>query len=259
MGLVALATALAAVGGWRYARASAPVNGPIVLISIDALRADHLPAYGYRKVQTPAIDQLAADGVVFEHAYSHVPQTLPAHATLMTGKLPFETGVRTMSSSRFRAERLRKSFGTEAKTAAVVSSIALSDSGIAQGFTFFDDGLAPRESDSTAPAIRRDGADVERAGEEWLARSDAPRRFLFVHFDDPHAPYAPPPQFDRYAPYDGEIAQADETVGRLLRYLKAHQLYDRTTIILLSDYGEGLGDRRAGRGLFVTTRRCGFH
>ena len=87
-------TGLAAVGGWRYARASAPVSGPIILISIDTLRADHLPAYGYRKVKTPAIDALAADGVVFERAYSHAPQTLPAHASLLSGRLPFETGVR---------------------------------------------------------------------------------------------------------------------------------------------------------------------
>ena len=92
--LAAVSTGLAAVGGWRYARASAPVSGPIVIISIDTLRADHLPAYGYKKVRTPAIDALAADGVVFERAYSHAPQTLPAHASLLSGQLPFETGVR---------------------------------------------------------------------------------------------------------------------------------------------------------------------
>src|SRR5204862_610341 len=92
--LAALGTTLAAVGGWRYARASAPVSGPIVIISIDTLRADHLPTYGYKNVRTPAIDALAADGVVFERAYSHAPQTLPAHASLLSGQLPFETGVR---------------------------------------------------------------------------------------------------------------------------------------------------------------------
>src|SRR5215467_12893797 len=92
--LAALATSLAAVGGWRYARASAPVSGPIIVISIDTLRADHLPAYGYDKVRTPAIDALAAGGVVFERAYSHAPQTLPAHASILSGRLPFETGVR---------------------------------------------------------------------------------------------------------------------------------------------------------------------
>src|SRR3954470_5075099 len=91
---VALGTALAAAGGWKYARASAPVSGPIIIISIDTLRADHLPAYGYAGVKTPAIDALAADGAVFERAYSHAPQTLPAHAALLSGQLPFETGVR---------------------------------------------------------------------------------------------------------------------------------------------------------------------
>ena len=92
--LAALSTTLAAVGGWRFARASAPVSGPIIVISIDTLRADHLPAYGYTRVRTPAIDALAGDGVVFERAYSHAPQTLPAHAALLSGQLPFESGIR---------------------------------------------------------------------------------------------------------------------------------------------------------------------
>src|SRR5438477_5164345 len=86
--LAALGTTLAAVGGWRYARASAPVPGPIILISIDTLRADHLPAYGYNRIKTPAIDGLAQDGIVFERAYSHSPQTLPSHVSMLTGRLP---------------------------------------------------------------------------------------------------------------------------------------------------------------------------
>jgi len=65
LAFAALGTGLAALGGWRYARASAPVSGPIVLISIDTLRADPLPAYGYKNLKTPAIDALAADGTVF--------------------------------------------------------------------------------------------------------------------------------------------------------------------------------------------------
>ena len=87
----ALGTALAAMGGWRYARASAPLNGPIIVISIDTLRADHLSAYGYQKMKTPAFDQLAADGVVFDRAYSHAPLTLPAHVAILSGRLPFDS------------------------------------------------------------------------------------------------------------------------------------------------------------------------
>src|SRR5438105_15004061 len=98
---------MAAVGGWRYARASAPVSGPIILISIDTLRADHLPPYGYRKVRTPAIDALAADGVVFARAYAHAPQTLPAHVAMLSGRLPCQTGVRDEVGASVRpGERL---------------------------------------------------------------------------------------------------------------------------------------------------------
>src|SRR5229473_5771577 len=69
-------------------------KAPLVLISIDTLRADHLPAYGYRAVETPHLDRLRRDSILFEHAYSHVPLTLPSHASLLTGLLPFEHGVR---------------------------------------------------------------------------------------------------------------------------------------------------------------------
>src|SRR5450759_5543709 len=86
------------IGAWAVHRARllslSPADGPIILISIDTLRADHLPAYGYTKVRTPNIDALAAGGVLFEHAYSHAPQTLPAHTSILSGQLPFEHGVR---------------------------------------------------------------------------------------------------------------------------------------------------------------------
>src|SRR5437870_1629626 len=170
--LAALGTTLAAVGGWRYARASAPVNGPIIVISIDTLRADHLPAYGYRNVRTPAIDALAADGVVFERAYSHSPQTLPAHVALLSGRLPFETGVRDEGMSIAREERLLPQLLHDRgyTTAAVISSNLLSQAtGIARGFDFFDGG------------DRRDGAVSEQIAERWLDSAGTSRAFLFLH------------------------------------------------------------------------------
>ena len=69
-------------------------GAPVVLISIDTLRADHLPAYGYSRVETPNIDALQRDAIVFENAYSHSPLTFPSHASLLTGLLPPEHGVR---------------------------------------------------------------------------------------------------------------------------------------------------------------------
>jgi len=246
LGLAALATALAAVGGWRFARASAPVSGPIIVISIDTLRADHLPAYGYRGVPTPAIDALAADGVLFERAYSHTPQTLPAHAAILTGRLPSETGVRddvgftVKAGERLLAQMLRDRGYT---TAGVVSSFVLrKDTGIAQGFDFFDADIPAGRGGIRAGQVKRDGAVSEAIAERWFESIGSARAFVFLHLDEPHAPYLPPERFSEYPPYDAEIAYSDAIVGRFIRYLKSHQLYDRSTIVLLSDHGEGLRD-----------------
>ncbi|HEY6212844.1 MAG TPA: sulfatase-like hydrolase/transferase, partial [Vicinamibacterales bacterium] len=225
LALAAAATALAAAGGWRYARASAPISGPIILISIDTLRADHLPAYGYKRLVTPAIDTLAADGVVFERAYAHSPLTLPSHAALLTGRLPFETDVRDDTAELKPGERLLPQMLRDRgyATAGIVSTPLLrAETGIGQGFALFDD-------DATV----RDGAQSEALAEKWLDGSGRTRAFLFLHLNEPHAPYAS---------YDDAIARADAVVGRLIRYLKSHQLYDRSTVILVSDHGEGLGD-----------------
>jgi choline-sulfatase len=254
--LVAIGTGLAAVGGWRYARASAPVSGPIIVVSIDTLRADHLPAYGYRLVRTPAIDALAADGVVFERAYSHAPQTLPAHASLLSGRLPFETGVRdnigfvVKPGERLLPQMLRERGFT---TGGIVSAYVLrKETGIGQGFDFFDGDMPPSSPELTIGQVQRDGGASEAIAEHWLDSQRSSRVFLFLHLYEPHKPYTPPARFAEFAPYDGEIAYADEIVGRLVRYLKTHQLYDQSTIVLLSDHGEGLGDHgEQEHGLFV--------
>jgi arylsulfatase A-like enzyme/tetratricopeptide (TPR) repeat protein len=254
--LAALGTGVAAVGGWRYARASAPVSGPIIVISVDTLRADHLPLYGYTKVKTPAVDALAADGVVFERAYSHAPQTLPAHAAMLSGQLPFETGVRdnvgftVKPGERMLPQMLRERGFT---TGGVVSAYVLrKETGIGQGFDFFDGEMPAGSPELSIGQVQRDGGKSEQIAEHWLDSIGTSRAFLFLHLYEPHKPYAPPDRFAAYAPYDGEIAYTDEIVGRLVKYLKTHQLYDRSTIILLSDHGEGLGDHgEQEHGLFV--------
>ena len=255
--LSTLGTGLAAVGGWRYARASAPVNGPIILISVDSLRADRLPAYGYKKTLTPAIDTLAADGVLFERAYAHAPLTLPAHASLLSGRLPFETGVRddvgftVKPDERMLPEMLRE---RGFSTGGIASTPLLgSETGIAQGFDFYD-----AEMPDIAPVVdgssgERDGVSSERIAERWLESQRSNRVFLFLQLQEPHKPYAPPDRFSLFEPYDGEVAYADEIVGRLIRYLKSHQLYDQSTIVLIADHGEGLGDNgEQEHGVFLT-------
>ena len=246
LAVLAAAVVAAAAAGWRFARtSSAPSNGPIILISIDTLRADHLPLYGYHEVRTPAIDALAAEGVVFEHAYAHSPQTFPSHASILSGRLPFETGVRDDFGYTLRTDirllpQMLRARGYV--SGAVVSSFLLRrETGLAQGFDFYDSETTPPAEGQPAP-VERPGADSVAVAQKWIASRSSPRFFLFLHVNEPHAPYAPPARFAQYAPYDGEIACADEIVGRFLKWLKGQGLYDRATIVLLSDHGEGLGD-----------------
>ncbi|MEP7131830.1 MAG: sulfatase-like hydrolase/transferase, partial [Acidobacteriota bacterium] len=91
--LAAAVSALALAAGCSRRSDTFP-HAPVVVVSIDTLRADHLPAYGYRRVETPGLDALARDSVVFDNAVAHVPLTLPSHVSLWTGLLPFRHGVR---------------------------------------------------------------------------------------------------------------------------------------------------------------------
>ncbi len=250
VGLAALA------GGWFLTRGTAPAGGPIILISIDTLRADHLPIYGYGKVETPGIDQLARDGIVFDSAWAHSPQTLPSHTSILTGRLPFEHGVRdnmgfSVKDGEQTLARLLRGRGYA--TGGFVSAYVLRhETGISQGFDVYDDRLPPTSPEKATGEVQRDGADTLAAAETWLDGLKADRFFLFLHLYEPHSPYTPPARFARYDPYDGEIAYADELIGRLVASLKRRGLYDAAAIVLLSDHGEGLGDHgEMEHGIFV--------
>jgi arylsulfatase A-like enzyme/Flp pilus assembly protein TadD len=250
--------------GWFLLRhrPPSPADGPIILISIDTLRADHLPVYGYNAVRTPNIEGLAADSTVFEHAYSHTPQTLPAHTSILSGELPFEHGVRdnigfTVKKDQWFVQRALREKGWP--TGGFVSAYVLRKAtGIDQGFETYDSDLPAASPELSIGQVQRDGALTLAAAEKWLdGRGDRPF-FLFLHFYEPHKPYAPPARYAAYAPYDGEIAYADELVGRLLARLRGSSLYDRSTIILLADHGEGLGDhgeQEHGMFLYLETTR----
>ncbi len=256
LGALLVAVVAAAAAGWHFARtSSSPSSGPIILISVDTLRADHLPFYGYRNVRTPALDALAAEGVVFERVYAHSPQTFPSHASILSGQLPFETGVGDEVGFALRPgtrllPQLLKARGYA--SGGVVSSYLLRrETGLAQGFDFYDSQM-PQPGDGAPALMGRPGPDSVAVAQNWIAKLSSPRFFLFLHIDEPRAPYAAPVRFARYAPYDGEIAYADEIVGRFLRWLKGRGLYDRATIVLLSDHGEGLGDHgEQEHGLFL--------
>jgi len=252
VGAIVTAIAGAAMAGWLIARTSSPPTGPVILISIDSLRADRVGAYGAQRAGTPNIDALAAESVVFERAYSHSPLTVPAHLSILSGRLPLDTGARDDEGYVLPEKPLllpallrRRGF----KTAGIVSSALLGrETRLAAAFDFFDDEV-PARSPSTPPsAVSRDGAAALTVAERWVEQQST-RFFLFLHLDEVRAGGRQPAAPDSYG---SAVRRADQLVGRLVQFLKARDLYDRAVIVLLSDHGEALGDHgEQGHGVFL--------
>lgn len=260
--IVAFAAVLVLGAGYLGLRRSGPPHpddqrSSIILVSIDTLRADRLPVYGYGRIKTPTIDQLAANGTVFESCYAHVPLTLPSHTSIFTGLLPYAHGVRDNIGFRVAdgawtlASALRSAGFT---TGAAVSAYVLhSTTGISQGFAWYDDQFEAGSPGKPATDVRRNGMVTVDRALSWLreeladsgSRSDHARGiFLFVHLYEPHAPYEPPERFllGGTTPYDGAVMYSDEIVAHLFTELRKLDLYDPSLVILLSDHGEGLND-----------------
>jgi len=162
------------------------VGSNVLLIVVDTLRADHVGVYG-SKHATPNIDGLAARGVTFERAYSHIPITGPSHSSLFTALLPFEHGVHNNAyilDPRFQT--LAEILGDDGRnTAAVVSlGVLRREFGLGRGFDSYRD-------DFGLDWIK-DAGEVNEEVFEILDRLPAKPYFLWVHYSDPHEPYAPP-------------------------------------------------------------------
>jgi arylsulfatase A-like enzyme/Tfp pilus assembly protein PilF len=223
-------------------------RAPVILISIDTLRADHLPAYGYKNVETPAIDAFRRDAIRFENAYSHVPMTLPSHVALLTGLLPPGNGVRnnlgyTLDARAHPAVSNVLAQSGYATGAAVSAYVLRGPTGLANCFETYDD-VIPARAGVAIGELSRPGNQTLAIAQQWIASHQARPFFYFVHLFEPHTPYEPIEPFrSRYSSaYDGEIATADAYVGAFLDWLKQRKIYDDALIILLSDHGEGLGD-----------------
>jgi len=177
----------------------------VLLIVVDTLRADYLGAYG-AEIDTPNVDGLAERGVLFSHARSHIPITGPSHASLFTSLLPMEHGVRN------NAQELSASFPTLAEslrssgrqTAAVISlGVLQRQFGFDHGFDVYGDGF-PRD-------WLKDAGEVtdEALGIAETALSEP--YFLWVHYSDPHEPYAPSDgDYPRY-----ELRLNGEAIGEI--------------------------------------------
>ena len=253
-----LAALLLATAAGHAAPPPPPVN--VVVITIDTLRADRVGCYGYKAAETPNLDRLAAEGVRFERAYTPVPITLPSHAVLFTGTYPTYNGMHDFSGNTLNPQQptlasILKQRGYA--TGAVLGSAVLdSRFGLNQGFDFYYDRFDFSRLDETnLDAMERPGNVVADEALKWLQEHAQKKFFLWMHLYDPHHPYTPPPPYaarHKTQPYDGEIAFTDEQVGRVLRFLKARGLYQRTLIVVVGDHGEGLGEHgEKTHGFFI--------
>ncbi len=231
-------------GGFRFAPRPSP---NVLLVSIDTLRADHLGCYG-AKAKTPTIDGLAADGVLFERAVSHVPLTLPSHASLLTGIYPIAHGIR--DNGAFRLAPVHRTLASlfhdrGYRTGAFVGSFPLdSRFGLDQGFDVYDD-VNGEGAFYDIKIAERPADEVLKPAAAWIEKTAGDPYFAFVHLYDPHSPYEPPPPFaERFGsdPYTGEIAYVDDALGRFLSRLRASGRMDNTVVVITSDHGEGLGE-----------------
>jgi arylsulfatase A-like enzyme/Flp pilus assembly protein TadD len=256
--LILILTALTALCAAAETPAKPALN--VVLITIDTLRADHLGCYGYKQIKTPNIDGLAADGVRFENAFAVVPVTLPSHSSMLTGTYPMLSGMHDFSGNKLSP--LQPTLASVLKqagyqTGAVIGAAVLdSRFGLNQGFDFYYDHFDfSRLDEANLDEMERPGNVVADVALDWLGKNSQKKVFLWMHLYDPHFPYHPPEPYSReYAAhlYDGEIAFADEQVGRLLRFLKEKGIYRNTVIVLCGDHGESLGEHgEKTHGFFI--------
>jgi len=224
----------------------------IIFITVDTTRADRMGFLGNKLGLTPNLDAVARQGVVFEKAFSQAPLTPVSHATIFTGTYPqFHTvtdfGHPLPSLLPSVPEILQKS---GYRTAAFIGSLILDPKaqmapGFDRGFDFFDAGFHPKQgpNESRYETVERRGGDVIAHTIAWLNKKTQAPFFIWVHLYDPHAPYDPPPPYDKRFkdPYDGEVAYSDACLGKLFQYLRQRGLYDRSLIVMMSDHGESLG------------------
>jgi arylsulfatase A-like enzyme len=216
-------------------------DADVLLITIDALRADHVGAYGYKRATTPNIDRLAANGVRFARAYSQAPHTSFSVASMLTGKY-FPTLARLAPGENHDPiTTALRTYGL--KTAAFYPPAV-----------FYVDAAKTKAYAATNFSfeyVKFEYIDAQRRVDQVLSYFDTvkpPHSFVWIHFFEPHEPYEThadfsfgPGDMDRY---DSEIAYTDAAVGRLVA--EARKRHPRTIVILAADHGEEF-DEHGGR------------
>jgi arylsulfatase A-like enzyme/Tfp pilus assembly protein PilF len=235
----------------------------VLLITLDTTRADHLACYGYRNGRTPAIDSLAARGIVFEECTSTSAFTLPAHCSIMTGHYPTFHGVRINGNTALPDQQvtLAEVFNRQGyQCGAFIGAFVLDGRwGLNQGFQHYDDYFElAKYKQLDLGYVQRPGNVVVDAALAWLEGRKEDPFFAWIHLYDPHSPYEPPePYFSEYNKgprelYDGEIAFTDEQVGRCISWLRKNGLDKKTIVVIVGDHGEGLGSHgELSHGFFI--------
>ena len=255
--LLFLSLVLVAAPIARGSSANHPV--PVILVSIDTLRADHLGVYGYDRARTPAIDSLSTGGTRFTQVSSQVPLTLPSHVSLFTATYPFynhveDNGEILPAGSSTLASALK---ARGYATAAFIGGFALDRRfGLDQGFDTYDSPFdVDQDSGIDASSLKRPAEEVTRAAETWIDRNTTEPFFLFLHLYDLHTPYQPHERLDvpeNTSAYDSELVYTDGVLQQFFDYLRHNGLFEKALIILLSDHGESLGEHgETTHGYFV--------
>jgi choline-sulfatase len=233
----------------------------VFLVTIDTLRADHIRCYGYERIQTPALDRLAQDGIRFAQAFTPSPITNTSHTSILTGLLPSSHGVTDF------AVPLSPTYPTWADllhqqgyhTAAFIGAVILDSKtlapGLDRGFDYYDNFPQHSQTKSRWGRLERRGMDVVERAETWLSAHPQGPHFVWVHLYDPHDPYEPPAPYSQIYKdrlYDGEIAYADSALANFMGYLKKNRWYENSLIVVVGDHGEGLGEHHEDtHGIFL--------
>jgi choline-sulfatase len=228
----------------------------LVLITLDSVRADRMEFLGAKNIApTPYLDRLAAESIVFDHAYAQAPTSVVSHATILSGAYPQATGMNAIGGTLpsllpYLPDLLK---AQSYRTAAFVGSIDLDpQNGLAQGFDrgfqTYDAGFRPViPGDSAPPITERRGSEVAERAVDWLNRNAKAQAqsqfFLWVNISDTRAPGAS---------YNSAITAADAAVGKLISALQRQKNYSNTAVIVVADNGESLGAHgEEGRGIFL--------
>lgn len=232
----------------------------VILITLDTLRADYVGVYGKDKANTPHMDGVANEGVVFDTCIAQVPLTLPSHTSILSGTYPLYHQVRdnggflVPESLEFVSEVLQKQ--GYATSAFIASYVLHSKWGVNQGFdTYSDEFDLSKYKRISLGNVQKRADEVLGNARKWVKKNKDNKFFSWIHLYDPHTPYDPPEPFNERnpgRPYKGEVEYMDHQLGLFFDFLKAEGLYDNTIIIMTADHGESLGQHgEKTHGFFI--------